>query len=481
MSTPQTPQYSPSSGTKLPPNQSPNHSASPVAAPGRPPLPKRPKGRWFVGVSLGLLILFSSYTIWNGVLRYPVRGVVVGRTIEVSPPWEATIASLHVREGDAVKQGQLLVTLESRELQELMASVSDELKLAQAELEAKVTQLRWQSQQRHDWSQQAQSDLYQVWGELSEERSKQEIADGELARLEAIRAKNADAVSGKQLDEAKLAAVGQQAKVRKLETAVEQLKHRVEVYGEVDQDATTQFQPELLKIENLKAEIQRTRDKIAACQIRSPISGVIAKLPCDTGERADVEHALAEIVEDGTLETVLYVPQEKIAQLELGQVVHVRIEPYQQPVACRVMRRGVRMEPPPASLERFYDDNERLLPVYAKPDCRTIDTVALSIGSEARLPRRWLPWFESTNALTGMARANGSTRTIHVPSASSKRSSVGSEAAKRVVMQPLQMTQPGVNDSNPSQQESRTVAQGPIVTEMPLVVPTKRRASQVSQ
>jgi hypothetical protein len=54
-----------------------------------------------------------------------------------------------------VEQGQLLLTFYSLEREHRLDEVADQLRLAQAELGAQVSQLQWQSQLRGDRSQKA--------------------------------------------------------------------------------------------------------------------------------------------------------------------------------------------------------------------------------------------------------------------------------------------------------------------------------------
>jgi len=50
------------------------------------PLPKRPKGRWFIGL---LLLASCGYGLWqayDSFLRYRSYGIVTGRVLQLSSP-----------------------------------------------------------------------------------------------------------------------------------------------------------------------------------------------------------------------------------------------------------------------------------------------------------------------------------------------------------------------------------------------------------
>lgn len=87
------------------------------------PDPKRP--RWTLRVlclSICLLVVWAAYAEIDQVTRAPTQLIAAARTQLVQSPDAGVIAQLHVREGEEVKAGQLLVTLEK---ERASAAVSD--------------------------------------------------------------------------------------------------------------------------------------------------------------------------------------------------------------------------------------------------------------------------------------------------------------------------------------------------------------------
>src|SRR5262249_1480105 len=108
----------------FPRTQSTQESGPPV----RPtPLPRRPKGRWFIGVLLLTACGYGAFQVYDTFFRYRAYGVITGRVLSVSPPWEGVVQYVHVRDGDTVRQGQLLMTLENTELRQRRGQLDDEL------------------------------------------------------------------------------------------------------------------------------------------------------------------------------------------------------------------------------------------------------------------------------------------------------------------------------------------------------------------
>jgi HlyD family secretion protein len=90
-------------------------TSRPPANASRAPAIKRVLGVLVV-VAVIAFIIYGLY-LANKPVVAPLQGQVDGRYIDISPKIIGRIAKLHVREGDEVKSGDLLVTLDSPEVQ----------------------------------------------------------------------------------------------------------------------------------------------------------------------------------------------------------------------------------------------------------------------------------------------------------------------------------------------------------------------------
>src|SRR5262249_18495411 len=172
------------------------------------PLPKRPKGRWFVGLILAGFCAFLAYNVWQTYFHYQAYGTVTARTIHVSPPWDGSVQALHVREGDRVHQGQLLVTIDNRELRDRQGQLADDLRLTQASLAAEVAKLKWQAAShvvdRHGL---AVAEYYEAWGKLLQEQARLDGMGQQQSRANHL--VQTGAISRAELDEIHDARLGQ--------------------------------------------------------------------------------------------------------------------------------------------------------------------------------------------------------------------------------------------------------------------------------
>ena len=67
----------------------------------------------------------------------------------------------------------------------------------------------------------------------------------------------------------------------------------------------------------------------------APANGTVVKLQRSAGEYCKTAEPLVTILQEGTLQIVLYVRQDASAALALDQAVSVTVEPYPEPVAAR--------------------------------------------------------------------------------------------------------------------------------------------------
>jgi multidrug resistance efflux pump len=358
--------------------------ASAAPTPARPtPLPKRSKGRYFVAAILLTLGGFLSLAIWNLFLRYEGYGLVEGRVITISAPWGGLVRSLDAREGENVSPGDVLLTVESPLDQAELASAEDELRMAQAELHARSAELRLAAQLRGDLKHKAQAEYYEVYGTLLQEQSR-------LTDLVAKRDRNEElhrraAISQEVAETARLDEQGQRAKIEKLRSALAELERRVTLANE-PLDEEDGLKPNLIRMEVVEGKISRLREKMASGRVRSPVGGRVIRRLRFTGERVDGPGPVLELLEDDSLQVVVYLPHAKAAALRPGQPLTVVTDVGNRQVTCTVERIADRLEMPPPPLVRYYNPNEILLPVYLRP---VATDSALRLGGVVRLPRSW--------------------------------------------------------------------------------------------
>ena len=172
-----------------------------------------------------------------------------------------------------------------------------------------------------------------------------------------------------------------------LKTSVAEWRERSRLVLSLADHGSDQLKPQFTAISNLQAEIARLRELLNAGQLRAPFDAVVIKRLKLVGERVQPQEPVAEILQVDSLEVVLYMTQDDLTRLEIGDQVQLHVEPYSTPISCQVTRKGGRLVMPPAVIERFYWSNEHLLPVYLKPDREYGDWMSFRLGSVVKLAR----------------------------------------------------------------------------------------------
>jgi multidrug resistance efflux pump len=367
--------------------------------PVRPtPLPQRPKGRWFIGAMLVICCSLATYKVWQAYFRYYAYGTVIGRVIGISPSWEGAARSIHVREGDSVRQGQILVSVASTELQHRSAQLQDELVVAQANLEAEMAKLKWQLAFSVDQGQGAVSNYFEMSGRLLQEQAKLDELQSSLKRAELLLEQHA--IAAAEVEQLRFNTLGEGKKVAQLKESLGELKKRADLAELLLQKGTglskgqsttgfDQLKPHFARLEALQAERTRLQEQLAQGELRAPTNGHVVKIHRFAGEHCKVGEPVVSLIEEGSLEIVLYLPQTASQKFTIGQEVPVVLDPHSEVLHCTTVRVGDRFEPAPEHLKRCYLADQKLLPVYLKANDGAADQMNLRIGEVVKLPYWW--------------------------------------------------------------------------------------------
>ncbi len=329
-----------------------------------------------------------AYAVWDGLFRYEAYGTIEGRVIRVASPCDGVVQSVHVRPGERVRQGQLLVTLENPDWEEGLGRVADELRITQATLDAELAKVSWNLRLEGDRRQKALAELYELWGTLAQEKSKLDDVQQKLRRVELLCRRGA--APDAEYETTRLAESGQRAKVEKLSLAVSQLQDRGELVGVQPAQGYGELKPILARIESLQNEMRRLRAGIERCELRSPVNGLVLESRFFAGEHADKSQTVIEILEDGSLEAVLYYPQEKASSLEVGGKLPLAVMPHQKVSSGIITRLESRLTAAPDPVRRYYRSDAALLAVHVKPQGDLDPNGDLRLGGIVKVPDlRW--------------------------------------------------------------------------------------------
>ena len=362
---------------------------SQAAPPQRPPLAKRAKGRWFISCIILSLIGSVGFAIWNEFIRFQAYGIIDGRVVRVATPVTGFIASLEVADGQCVTRGQLLASIRSPELELQLSRIEDDLRMARVSMKTRLAELKARSRENALENLRSQVEYLQMVSQLHTERAR--LAELNSTSETFVQLGEAGGVSRLEALQNATALEGQTHRVQSLENAATRLRQGLD---ELPTDETVELlEADKARLESLEEQRSRLREYQLQGEIRSPVNGRVMLSHRWQGEYVESRGELFEILEEDSLQSIVYVTQSQAGNFRANDTILLSIAPHHRTLPFRVERLDDQTVPAPPNLSRYYRHQQRLVALLAKPvKSESSDTQgedALWLGAEVRLPR----WF----------------------------------------------------------------------------------------
>jgi multidrug resistance efflux pump len=309
-------------------------------------LPRPPAFTLFIILILGL--------VFAGGTAFLVRGVIprfetatgylepAGGVVRVRAPRQAIVGAIHVRDGQLVEQGDLLVTLQSGQITEPGASAEAEIA---AQLRKQQLDLEAQIAREHDWRaneerrlaatvEELANDLVLLGRNMQTQRDQATLAQRNADRIRELAERGT--VSLDELQRRDIAALGQRLSVQNAEreaatkrAQLVQARIAIEQLPTVANERQRSLRESLGNVQQRLIELEARR----AVVVRAPSGGRIAAIPALAGAAVDSGGLIATIVpKDADLHARLFVPTHAIGKVHPGQSVAIRYDafPYQK-------------------------------------------------------------------------------------------------------------------------------------------------------
>lgn len=224
------------------------------------------------------------------------------RTGDIAPDTQVTIYSkvqgwvekINVREGDRVKAGQILATLDSREAVAAVAQAEASLEAARARLK----QVRATSEEM-------------VQSQIQQAKANLDLAEADLKRFEDLHAKSF--ISRQQLDEARMKHGVAKAAYDLAQNSVRQKTWENDI-------ALAEAQ-----VRQAKATLDLNRAQLANLVIAAPMSGGITKRYVDPGTMAKDTTPILAMMDLSQVKMVVNVIEKEFVHLRKGQPVKITV------------------------------------------------------------------------------------------------------------------------------------------------------------
>ena len=314
-------------------------AAPPAMVDGRPPATTR--ARWWVRILVlatiaGLILLtvvLPRLRTWLGPAAPAgllfASGRIEGRITTLTPKTSAWVVRLHADEGQRVKAGQVLATLDDQAQRERLRGAEESFAGLTERLRAADTQITMTERQVSLQVEQATAAVAEAETRVSRTR---------VSALQAQRdAERAGTLVGRELiapqvaEHARLQAevadhAAHEAEAARV-TADKQLA-LARLRGE--ELATLRAERAALARQRAQAEAQVAEQRSAVTDfvVRSPIDGTILTRTVERGERVSEGTPLFTLVDPERLYVKIYVPEPSIGKVALGQEARVSVDAY---------------------------------------------------------------------------------------------------------------------------------------------------------
>ena len=303
------------------------------------PGPNRRLPRWLAGGAIALVLalvatlLVPRLVSW---LRPPAdtglvlaSGRIEGRITTLTPKTAAWVVTLYADEGQAVRQGQLLATLDDQAQRERVRAVEEQVKGLGQRLVAANRQLGMTERQVTLQVEQTTAAQREAEARLRRARSSLLQAERDAQRAAVLVAK--ELIAPQEGEHARLKADVEVHSVKEAEEALESSRKQVALARlGLEQLDVLRAERDALARQRGQAEAQvaEQQSHVSDFSVKSPIDGRVLTRTVERGERVEPGMPLFTLVDLDRLYVKIYVPEPSIGKVALGQEARVYVDAY---------------------------------------------------------------------------------------------------------------------------------------------------------
>lgn len=262
--------------------------------------------------TLLILVAGSCLAACADPVGTPVAGTLERDRIALNAEASEPLTAIHVREGDAIEAGQVLVQLDTQRAQARVARARAELSRAQRQLDELI---RGPRQER----------ILEVRAQLAGAESRLETARQEYARI--ARLVEQDILSQAGLDRARSERDSAAANYEATRAQLAALLHGATI-EELDQARAVAAAA--------TAALQETQLALDRLTIRAPVAARVEALPFELGEYPPPGSAVAIVLATEPVYVRVYLPQPLRLRLAAGASAAVSVAGIENPLPARI-------------------------------------------------------------------------------------------------------------------------------------------------
>lgn len=287
--------------------------------------------------ALVLLILATALTACSGEPDTAFYGYAEGDFIQIAPETPGRILRTGAAEGETVRAGDSLFSLDAIQEDTALAAAEARLRASQARFDDAAAGAR-------------EPEIAAVRDQLDQARAAEREARDTLERTRELFGQGH--VSQARLDQAARAAEAATARVAEMRERLS----LVQLPARENQLAALQAE-----IEAVRAERDRAADARARRDVLVPVDGRVHRQIRHAGELSGPNLPVFELLPDGAVHALLFIPADALASLPVGSVLDVTCDSCPAGLTARIRQIADAAEFTPPVI---YSDNERARLVY---------------------------------------------------------------------------------------------------------------------
>lgn len=287
----------------------------------------------------------------DAIATLTVTGEVQGdTTVAFSPPVSARINAIHVDEGDAIHPGQLLVQLDTDQVEAQVREAQARAAQAQASL-ANVRQgtrpetIRlWEERYRE-----AGQRITQAQSSLTAAQSRAQEAASSARRMEALYRDHV--ATAQEYERAQTEAEVTRRETERLRTEVAATRtQRAQIAAQLSEARQGPTNPEIREAaaarQAAEANVRAAREQLEDYRIYSSTAGIVTERLQDPGELAVPGQPILRAVNPATLEILCSVEENDLPKIRVGDTAYTILDALpDRALESRVKRIGSRVNP----------------------------------------------------------------------------------------------------------------------------------------
>ena len=258
------------------------------------------------GLGLGLAVLLSACTRDGGV---PAVGTIERHRFEIAATATEQIVAMPVREGQAVRQGEVVAELDGGSLAANRASVAAQASQLRHRLDELVHGARTE-------------EMVQAQAQVAAAKAQNDQAQKDYERLSDLVARGL--VAQTQVDQQRQLRDTSAAALRSASAGLELLQRGTR---------SEQLEQARASLRSAESLLQQQDVLLGRLKLVAPVDGVIEALPYRLGERPPVGAPVVIMLAGGMPYARVYIPEPQRAPLRAGQALTVRVDGVARPFA----------------------------------------------------------------------------------------------------------------------------------------------------